>query len=78
MCLRFLIQHAHDFLLCLQNKACEKNHMSLLSSISCLSALAKMDIKFQKIKMQIFQDSYLAHDLFEKRQTLSSKNQKVK
>lgn len=55
-----------------------KKIMSLLSSISCLSALAKMDIKFQKIKMQIFQDSYLAHDLFEKRQTLSSKNQKSK
>lgn len=55
-----------------------KKIMSLLSSVSCLSTLAEMDIKFQKIKMQIFQDSYLAHDLFEKRQTLSSKNQKSK
>ena len=30
-----------------------------------------MDIKFQKIKMQFFQDSYLAHDLFKKRDKLS-------
>lgn len=59
----------------LENKeACEKN-TSLLSSISFLSALAKVDIKFQNIKMQCFQNSYLAHDLFEERQTLSLKQQ---
>lgn len=70
-----LIQHADGFLLFLENKeACEKN-MSLLSSISFLSALAKVDIKFQKIKMQCFQNSCLAHDLFEERQTLSLKQQ---
>ena len=69
-----LIQHAGDFLLCLKNKeACEKI-MSLLASISFLSSLAKRDIQFQKINMQFFQNSYLAHDLFEERQTLSSKN----
>lgn len=55
-----------------------KKIMSLLSSISCLSALAKMDIKFQKIKMQIFQDDYLAHDLFEKIKLSLLKIKKIK